>query len=90
MKSLGISVFVCLVFLTAGLALGGCAETEGQKKADAEVHHEVEYQAAQETLEEEGYDGSAAGKARGFAEEEELSGRETVELGAIAKHMGGR
>ncbi|MGE5280954.1 MAG: hypothetical protein ACM3N0_01280 [Chloroflexota bacterium] len=72
--------------IVVALGVGGCGESEGKTK----LSKDEKYGIAEEVIEEEGFSHSAAQEAREAGEANGLSPQETAEMGAVAKHMGGK
>lgn len=72
--------------IVIALGLAGCGETGGKTR----LSRDEKYGIAEEVIEEEGFSHSAAQEAREAGEANGLSPRETAEMGAVAKNMGGR
>jgi hypothetical protein len=70
------------------LAIAGCGESGAGKRAEHEFNRGLNYEVAEQVIEEEGFSHSAAQEARETGEEQGLSPKETAEMGAIAKQMG--
>lgn len=74
------------LMIVIALGLAGCGETGGKTR----LSRDEKYGIAEEVIEEEGFSHSAAQEAREAGEANGLSPRETAEMGAVAKNMGGR
>lgn len=74
------------LMIVVALGVGGCGESEGKTK----LSKDEKYGIAEEVIEEEGFSHSAAQEAREAGEANGLSPQETAEMGAVAKHMGGK